>query len=171
MNCMVYKTIRTNFRAGIRSKGREWQIEQVFSLRKQIFRSTRPTCLKVAAKIKIGVGRGANWSAIQANSLSPAISTIWNPQSIYTWYILCIAAQTLLTLWLIRWVTVVKHIFLRYIIRNIYPSTKKILMPIQAFCWSCSSSLGTFTKLWGLRWPVSLTVLLLSLGMEAPKIF
>jgi hypothetical protein len=51
----VYKTMRTNIRAGIRSKGREWWIEQVFSLRKGMFCSTRPTCLEAAAKFKISM--------------------------------------------------------------------------------------------------------------------
>ncbi len=161
----------TNIRAGIRSKRREWQIKRVFSLRKPMFRSTRPTCLEAAAKFKIEVvGRDVTWFAIQANSPSPAISTIWNLQSIYIWYILCIATQISLTLWLIRWVTVVKHVFLLCLIKKIWPLTKKILMPMQTFCWSCSSSLGTFTKLCGLWWPVSCTVLPLSLGAEASQI-
>ena len=96
--------------------------------------------------------------------------TIWNPQSIYIWYILCIASQTSLTLRLMRWVTVVKQIFLLYVIKKICPLTKKISIPMQTFCWSCNSSQGTFTKLWGLRWPVSRTVPPLSLGTEAPQI-
>ncbi len=171
MNCTVYKTKCTNIRAGIRSKGKEWQIKQVVSLRKWFFCSTRPTCLEAATKFKTGVvGRDATWSPIQANSPSPAISTIWNPQSIYIWYILCIAAQTSLTLWLIRWVTVVKHIFLLYIIKKKWPLTKKVSMLLQTYCWSCSSSLGTFTKLCSLQWPVFLTVLPFSPGTGSPSL-
>jgi hypothetical protein len=48
--------------------------------------------------------------------------------------------------------------------------TKKMSMPMQTFCWSSSSSLGTFTKLCGLRRPASFTVLPLSLGTEEPQI-
>ncbi len=90
-------------------------------------------------------------------------------QSIYIWYIMCIVAQTSLILWLIRCVTVMKQIFLLYIIKKIWLLTKKISTPMQTFCWSCSSSSGTFTKLCGLWWPVSLTVLFLSFRTETPQ--
>ena len=56
------------------------------------------------------------------------------------------------------------------VIKKICPLTKKISMPMQTFCWSWTSSQGTFTKLWGLCWPVSLTVLPLSLGTKLPQI-
>ncbi len=161
----------TNIWAGIHSRGKEWQIDQVPSLRKWILHLIKPTFLEAAAKFKIWVvGRDATWSAIQASSPSSAISTLWNPQSICIWYILCITAQTSLFLWLIRRVTVVKQIFLLYVIKKILLLKKKISIPMQTFCWSWSSSWGAFTKLCGLHWPVSHTVLPLSLGTEAPKI-
>ncbi len=44
MNWTECRTIRTNIRAGIRSNGKEWQINQVFSFRKRILCSIKPTC-------------------------------------------------------------------------------------------------------------------------------
>jgi hypothetical protein len=51
--------------------------KKVFSLRKQILHSTKPTCLEAVAKLKIGVvGRDETLSVIQANFPSLAISTM-----------------------------------------------------------------------------------------------